>query len=375
MKLTQKVGTALFDEKPKRAAGSSRKTPEQEPNEFVDSFLAMMDRWHGHKEIWDDALDIQILQNEVDVRSTHKPKLAWGVKGTKYFSPSSANSDARELFMKLIGSKRDEQPTPPHQGRWRRIGTAFGDLIQKDLLFIEKHYKKEFGEHPPYKPEYIEIPSVKDPKDTKLFPSWEKFAQKIVWVDHKGYKIPILGQPDGILRYLPQKGKRVGLEIKSKQTTAAQTSAYSMKEPKIDHVKQCINYSIMYGTPEAPLDDFIIVYGNLSKKAWVMSEEDYKKSPDLRAFHVHVTEKDRTQLLDFYAYVMESINTGFPPKLDLEKWTFNNFKTACILSLSEEEIAEVTKQAKAYINSSIPEWKKSSYKEALEFIEEVRKDA
>jgi hypothetical protein len=362
MRLTQKVSdTAFSSEKKPR---TTRSIPKQEESVLVTDFLTMMDRWHGHKEIIDNELEILILQKELEIRTTNKKQLEWGPKGTKYFAPSSANSDARELFLKLLGHQRDEQPTPPHQGRWRRIGTKWGEVIQTDLLYIEKHYKKEFGENPPFKPEYVEI-------NGKFYPAWEKFAQKIVWVEHRGHKIPILGQPDGILRHLPT-GKRVGLEIKSKQTTPAQTSYFSMKGPKEDHVKQCINYSIMYGTPEAPLDDFLITYGNLAKKSWDMTPEEYEKNPDFRAFHVRVTEADRIALLDFYADVLDAIDSGIPPKLDLEKWAFNNFKTACALSLSDEEYEDIKREVQAVLKSSLPDWKKRGYIEALEFIKEVR---
>jgi hypothetical protein len=363
LKLTQKVD--VFAEKPtKKASGSSRPFQKKQEHELVEDFLKMMDTWHGHKEIWDDALDVQLLENELLVRTTHKPKLAWGPKGTKYFSPSSANSDARELFMKLSRFKRDEQPIQPHQGRWRRLGTSFGDMIQRDLMFIEKHFKKEIGEAPAFKPEFIKL-ADKQGKNERSFPMWEKFAQKIMWIDHKGHRIPILGQPDGILKH--RSGKRVGLEIKSKQTSAAQTSQFSMKEVKEDHFKQCVNYSIMYG-----VDEFLVVYGNMSKKAWSMSDEDYAKTPDLRAFHIKVTEDDRTQLLNYYASVLDAIDTGYPPKLDLDKWTFNNFKTACAKSLAEAEYEEIKDQVLAIKASRLPDWKKKGYIEALEFIEEVR---
>ena len=363
MKLTRKVED-LFGEEPKKRTTSSRSVPKVEENLFVRDFLAMMDRWHGHNEIWDDALDVHILQMELDIRTTNRKKLEWGVKGTKYFSPSSANSDARELYMKLNREERDKQAVPPHQGRWRRIGTKWGDVIQTDLLFIEKHHKKEFGSHPEFKPEYVDI-------NGKLYPAWEKFAQKIVWVEHRGHKIPILGQPDGILRHLDT-GLRIGLEIKSKQTTSAQTSHYSMREAKEDHFKQCVNYSIMYGTPEAPLDDFIITYGNLSKKAWNMTAEDYEKNPDMRAFHIHVTEQDRIDLLDYYADILDAIEKKQPPKLDIEKWNFNNYKTACVKSLTDEEVSELKAQAQAYSKSRLPDWKKRSYVEALESILQMR---
>lgn len=367
MRLTRKIDDS-FGETPKKAARTtrSRPVPKVEESPLVTDFISMMDKWHGHKEIWDDELEAYILRSELEIRTTNRKRLAWGPKGTKYFSPSSANSDARELFMKLNKQPRDEQPVQPHQGRWRRIGTKWGDVIQTDLLFIEKHFKKEFGEHPAYKPEYVDVNGI-------LYPAWEKFAQKIVWIEHRGHNIPILGQPDGIMRHLPT-GKRVGLEIKSKQTTAAQTSAYSMREAKEDHFKQCVNYSIMYGTKEAPLDDFIITYGNLSKKAWNMTEEDYEKNPDMRAFHVTVTEQDRIDLLDYYADILDAIDAGMPPKLDLDKWNFNNYKTACVKYMTDGEFEELRSQALTYQKSRLPEWKKRSYVEAFEDIARMREE-
>lgn len=331
-------------------------------NETLDlatEFVNMLDRWHSHKEIVDEELEARILRMKLEIITTNKKRLEWGPKGTRYFSPSSANSDARELYMKLIGAPRDEQDIPPYQGRWRKIGTAFGDMIQTDLLYIEKHWEPEFGEKPPFVPEYVNV-------NGRLYPAWEKFAQKIMWVEHRGHKIPILGQPDGILRHT-KTGTRVGIEIKTKQTTAAQTSYYSLKEPKADHFEQCVNYSIMYG-----VDDYIIVYGNMSKKNWLMTDEEYRKNPDLRAFHVQITEKDRKRLLDFYADVLDAVKAGEPPKLDLEKWAFNNFKTACALSLTDEEFEEIRGQVSAVMKSRLPDWKKEQYYEAFRFIKEVR---
>lgn len=375
MKLTKKVDTTPQHEKPKKSnAGGTRPIPKVQQPQMVIDLLNMFDTWHAHKEIWDDDLDSQIHLNEYQVRTTHKPRLEWGKRGTKYFSPSSSNSDARELFMKLSKAKRDEQEVQPHQGRWRRLGTLFGDMLQRDMLFIDKHYKKEIGRAPEFRPFYT---TIKD----KSFPMWEKFAQRIVWVEHRGHSIPILGQPDGIMKHTSS-GSTVGLEIKSKQTTPAQTSLFSMRDElggkgaKMDHVKQCINYSIMYQDENGePIEDFIIVYGNLAKKSWNMTKEEYAKNPDVRGFHVKVTEQDRLELLDYYADILDAIDTGYPPKLDPEKWTFNNFKTACALSLSAIEVEEIEGTVERVKRSSMPEWKKKGFIECIDFVKEVRANA
>jgi hypothetical protein len=314
----------------------------------------MMDLWHGSPEVYDDRLDAEIHRMNYEIR-INPNRLEWGPKGTKYFSPSSANSCKRELYMKLSGADKDAQRNSPHQGRWQRSGTAFGDTIQRDLLFIEKHYERVFGTPPPFVPV----------KTDRGYPMWENFAQMIKTVEHNGHTIRLLGKPDGVLQY--KDGKRVGLEIKSKQTTAAQTSEYTMREPKSDHVKQVISYSIMYG-----VDDFLIVYGNLSKKAWDMTEEDYGKNPDLRAFHVHVTEADRQELLDGFAEVLQAIKDGNPPPLNLDKWTFNSFKTVCAQSLTESEFLSLEQMVHNVKKSRLPDWKKQGYIDALEFIKAVR---
>lgn len=354
-----KVIDVLAVEPAKKPERAKRTKEIPEDPELVKELLGMFNRWHSHKEIWDDAIDIRIANDNVAIKTTHRKKLAWGPKGTKYLSPSSANSDKRELYLKLTGAQRDVQKDRAYRGRWRRIGTAFGDMLQRDLLFIEKHYEKEFGEKPPFVPHYIEI-------GDRLFPAWEDFAQTIVWVEHRGHRIPILGKPDGIIRRR-ETGELIGLEIKSKQTTYAQTSYHSMQEAKIDHVKQCVNYSIMYG-----VRDFVILYGNLSKKSWGMSEEDEKKYPDLRGFHIQVTDDMIHEMLDYYADVMDAVKTGVPPEMDIDKWMFNNFKTAMAHSLTDEEYTELKERLVRIMRSNMPDHKKRDYQAMFDFITEVR---
>lgn len=322
--------------------------------ELVNDFITMMDAWHGAPEVWDDELDAQIHEMYADVLR-NPPKLDWGPKGTKYLAPSSANSDARELYARLTGAPKDSGENQPHQGRWRRVGTAFGDVIQRDLLFIEKHFKNKLGKEPAYRPI----------KNQKGQPMWEQFAKKILNMDYDGVKVRILGQPDGILVH--SSGLKVGLEIKSKQTTSSKTSAFSMKEPGIDHVKQVIAYSIMYD-----VDDYLIVYGNLSKKSWNMSKEDYEKNPDLRVFHVHVTDDMKEELMDYFADVIRAVEAKTPPKIELDKWTFNNYKTAIAKSLTEEEFTDVKKKISAVIKSNLSDRAKQDYLDAYNFIDNVR---
>src|SRR5690606_1664253 len=165
------------------------------------------------------------------------------------FSPSSANSCSRELYVKAKGGKRDNFRRQPHQARWTGIGTAIGDMIQRDLLFIEKHYEKLTGNKPRFKFE-------RNPDGT---PAFEDFAKTNALVEHDGERFYLYGAPDGIMQYVTDDGEqiRVGLEIKSKQTTPARTSLHSMRAPDENHVKQTIAYSHMFN-----VNYYVILYVN-----------------------------------------------------------------------------------------------------------------
>ena len=73
---------------------------------------------------------------------------------------------------------------------------------------------------------------------------FEDFAKKSHKVEHNGVTFHLSGSPDGIMIYTDEDGNkiRVGLEVKSKQTTAAMTSLYSMKEAEAKHVEQVMAY-------------------------------------------------------------------------------------------------------------------------------------
>lgn len=322
---------------------------------MVSDFLAMLDTWHAAPEVFDDALDAQIHRWYADILSNRSRKI-WPPRGVPYFSPSSVSSCRRELYEKLRKSPKDRRKSAPHQGRWTRFGTAIGDSIQRDLLFIEKHYARYTGENPAFTLD----------RNERGEPMFEDFAKKNQLVTHGGKTFALHGTCDGILNY---GGIRVGLEIKSKQTTAAKTSQFSMRAPEESHVKQCITYSVMYN-----VDHYIILYVNASKSDWNMDDEKYAKNPDVRAFHVHITERDKQSLLDEMAEMVQAVEDGNPPPVNPEKWLFNNFKTAIARSLSDEEFAQLERKVAQVLRSRMPDAKKRDYARCLDDIVRIRKE-
>lgn len=313
---------------------------------IAQEFTQQLDRWYSLPEQWDNELDRQIHE------WYSNPPQVWPKR--PYFSPSNAKACPRELYVKAKRAKKDTFSKPPHQGRWTEIGTAIGDLMQRTVLAMERKL--------PGCPFRFE-------RTADNRPMFEDFAKKNHEVTHKGQTFYLYGTTDGIMQYVNADGEilRVGLEIKSKQTTPARTSLHSMREAEEGHRKQCVAYSIMYD-----VDYFIILYVNAAKKSWVISDEDYEATPDIRAFGFEITDADRNALLDDFAEIARCIAEDTPPAIDLSRWTFNNFKTACALSLSDDEFAILKAQVKRMMRSSLPDRQKHEYYDAFEFIKEVR---
>lgn len=104
-----------------------------------------------------------------------------------------------------------------------------------------------------------------------------------------------------------------------------------------------------------------------------MTEEEYEKTPDIRAFCVKVTDEAKREVFSKAVEVTRAVREGIPPKLDLDEWTFNSFKEACAKDLSEEEVEELRQQVERVKRSSLPKWKINSYAKAFKEIEELRK--
>lgn len=327
-------------------------------NQMIADFLTMLDAWHAASEVYDDELDVQIHKWYADFLKDHSRKV-WPTRDVPYFSPSSANSCHRALYEKMRGAKRDITGIQPHQRRWAQLGTAVGDSIQRDILFIEKHFESKVGTAPKFRLE----------RNGYNEPMFEDFAKKSHVVEHKGKQFSLFGTCDGILLYQTEDGEviRMGLEIKSKQTTSTKTSHYSMRAPETSHIKQCVAYSLMY-----EVDHYIILYVNASKKSWSLTDEEYAKNPDIRAFHVHITERDKQTLLDELTDVMQAVEDGNPPPIDPEKWLFNSYKTAILRSMSDEEFTELNRMVVQVMQSGLSYVKKREYGRCLEDIVRVR---
>lgn len=328
--------------------------PTQLAAQIEGDFIAMLDEWYSLPETWDNELDAQI----------HKwysnPPKVWPKR--PYFSPSSLGSCPRELYLKAKGAKKDAFRQPPHQGRWKSIGTKVGDVIQRDMLAIERNFERLTGNAPRFT--FL--------KDEEGRPRLEDFAKSNKRVQHNGETFYLYGAPDGIMQYVTDDGEviRVGLEIKSKQGTPARTSKHSMKAPDESHATQTVAYSEMYGA-----SFYLILYVNCAKQAWNMTDEQYAKTPDIRAFCKYITDEDKAQVFDKPAEITRAVREGTPPKLDLDNWTFNSFKTACALDLSDEEFTELTEINRKMQDSSLKASDKRDYAAAIEFITETRKEA
>src|SRR5699024_10946059 len=118
---------------------------------------------------------------------------------------------------------------------------------------------------------------------------------------------------------------------------------------------------------------YVILYVNYAKKGWFMTDEEYEKTPDIRAFCAKVEPEHKRQVFSKAVEVTRAVREGIPPKLDLEEWTFNGFKKACANDLSDAEVEELQNQVNIVKNSSLPNWKKSNYIRAISEIEELRK--
>lgn len=311
----------------------------------------MLNDWHSKPEVYDDDVDKQIHEWYANVPKSFPKK--------PYFSPSAAGSDFRELYFKGRGYKREKTGQQPHQGRWTRIGTSIGDILQRDMLLIEKHGEKVLGYAPRFK--FVRTANGE--------PMFEEFAKKSHKIEHNGVDFHIAGSPDGVMIYTDDEGNkiRIGLEIKSKQTTAAQTSRFSMREAESKHVEQCMAYAEMYDCHY-----YLIVYVNTSHKTWSIDDVEFAKSPDLRVFGIECTREKKDALLNKFAWLQDCINRGVMPPTDLARWTFNGFKTATALSLNDEELAAFEAENERLKKSRAPAFVKSNFRNALAEIKDIR---
>ncbi|PEA52596.1 hypothetical protein CON64_22665 [Bacillus pseudomycoides] len=328
-----------------------------EADEIAQEFLNDWKIFHSFRLPRDNELNILLHQSYADVfRRDKAPEF----NGLPYFSPSSAGSCSRELHEKVKGSPKDRETTVSHhQTMWQNIGTAIGDTVQYQILLMERHFTKVTGQELRFKFQ----------KNALQEPLFEEFSRTLKRIHHNGEDFYLYGVTDGIMLYKNSQEEvlRVGLEVKSKQTTYASTGYRNMKSANPKHVQQCVTYSMMYG-----VDYWVIVYVNGSKKAWEMSEEELEKYPYIRAFGIYVTDSMKKAVLDKFASVLKGVRENNPPLPSLVDWTFNNFKESIAKSLTEEEFLMVIEQAEQIEFSNLPAFKKKAAQQAIEFIAQRR---
>jgi hypothetical protein len=277
-------------------------------------------------------------------------------KDVPFFRSSGTGKCLREQTLRAIDAlegtdRADKRSVQPHQNRWQNIGTAIGDMVQMYVLMMEKHYERLVGEPCHFRFE----------RTPEGYPMFEEFSSD--FQEFKSGKISFItgGSLDGIMIYTdPDTGEehRVGLEVKSKQTTYAATGHWSMKEANSKHVWQVTNYAML-----KDLDQYLIVYVNASHKTWNISDEDYAKYPDFRVFGVETPEDKKKEVRNRFFTAVEMAHEGVFPKLSLADWTFNDYKTACALSLTYKELEELKLEASGKFQE-----------EAIKEIEKIRGD-
>lgn len=339
----------------------------KEQNDFnriqnlAEDFLNMINTWHSLPEITDNDLELYWLKSKLAKMEEEKKEFIYPT-----FSPSSASSCPRELYHKLKGDKKDQNPIQPHQTRWKKIGTLVGEMIQKDLLYIMKYYKEKTKQDPPLRPLLTEV--GKKGYGISHYPAWEEFVGKQLMIQHNETEIPLLGQPDGIL--LDQSGNKIGLEIKTKQTSYSRTGYFSMRGIEQKHIDQLIGYSLLYG-----INDFIVVYLNTSHCGWDLDEEKLLKYPDLRVFGYHVTDEERNGLLDYFASIVEAVEEDKAPFPDFGKWTFNNYKESIKNSFTNDECLRLKNEIDQEIQKKNPnKVKLNNMKNFLKEYQDIRQE-
>jgi hypothetical protein len=329
-------------------------------DQIAQDFTDFLDEFHSFPQPYDDAMDAEFYEQYARVL---REQSKWGYfnwtkapDGTPrpLFSPSSAGKDERQLYEKAIKSKQDERTPNRNQRDWTGLGSQVGGYIQREVMLAERHFEKLTGKAPRFRFERTE----------RNEPSFEHFVKKIHEVEHNGEKFGLNGLPDGILLYTTDDGEilRVGLEVKSFQKSYTDFKKFA--QPKRDHELQTHVYSEMYS-----LDYTIILYHLTYGADW---NRDFSRN---KAFGRHITQADRDTLFDKYARVTKAWRTGVPPATDLDGWNYNDYKTAIAKSLTDDEVDEIKAQVRRIQQSGLPQWKKDSYYEALEFIREVRENA
>lgn len=276
---------------------------ENRGEELAKELLEMFEDLHSLPEIYDNDIDLQLMEDEI--RNIKSPKKLNFRRGLTTFSPSSANKCKRELYYKALRAEQDEQPFYTFQRRWLRNATAVHEAVQRDLLLAEKHL-----DDPAFTVERMEDGSI----------AWEDNLKDVKVYRYRDVEFQLFGMMDGIIRH--RDGTRIGFEYKTKSTTIAAVGDFLMKGIQDSHLEQAIAYSVLFG-----VDEFLFVYESLAKDYWNKGEE---ARVDMRAFHFKPTSEQKKELFDKFADVAKKVKARKLPEAEFpERCMFCSYKSVC----------------------------------------------
>lgn len=287
----------------KKKNDKKKQMAEEVQSHISEDFHKMVDDFHRLNVRDDYELDVQILQWQIEEMTDGRKNLRgeWD-NDLPTFSPSGASESERDLVFKIIDAPKDEQEFFPYQKRWVSNGSAVHGRMQRDLLYMEKYL-----EDAPF-----EVLRTKEGK-----PAWERNTRTVKQFEHNGEKFQIYGMVDGMLWYKPEQ-KRIGYDFKTKSTTIASVGDYKLKVPQENNVEQMVAYSLLFD-----VDEYIIHYESLAKDFWSKGKE---ARPDMKVFHIKITEEMKTELLDKFARVCKYVREDKLPPREPEREFFSKYK-------------------------------------------------
>lgn len=291
---------------------------------IADKFIEEFNMYCRADQAPDRKVMLELFQQYVEVWQKQEEE-EYTPKQPVQFRPSSTGSDLRSLALLAQGAEEDKREVQAHQYRWTNMGTKTGDFIQETVLQMEKHFPRLFGRPCSFRFDRTE----------EGYPMFEEFSTTTKEFD--GWEVR--GSTDGIIIYTnAETGEetRLGLEVKSKSTTNARTSYNSLKEAEPSHTWQVRTYAELFD-----VDCYLVLYLNLSKFRWHLTQEYQDKYPDFRVFAVDTSKTFREQAIGRFQQAYDSAQTGELPKLDYTKWLFNGYKQACVDSLTDKELEEL----------------------------------
>jgi hypothetical protein len=327
--------------------------PESRGDRIVREFLEQLDAYYAspNSSFYDNAIARRFYEQKLRyLKFTPYPK-----DGLVTFGASGTALCDRQVVFKHGGTKPEKTDDIPFRGRQRRQGTANIELLQLDLV----HMEKRLGDDAKFTMARV----VREDGFTEWL--MEDAAQNRMVFEYPHpetgelVKFAITAKPDGILDY---EGDRLIFEYKTKATgLLAMNGKLDRNGAQADHLRQVTAESLVFGIREG-----IILYESTEKPAWFSDEDnsnvpktrktwrDGQPVPDLRAFYFYVTDEMQNALLADLARQAALVYSGKVPRMTVEmtsKCGFCQFTAHCKSLLTDDEKAELFAAEQRYARS------------------------